>query len=99
MSVSLSRVVFRGNTIRIPALITDYDGSAMDPDSHAIRLLKPDETQEGGDMTSPTQNGTGDFHQDVDIPETGVEGEWKVEWEISVSGKLTSERIPFRVVA
>jgi uncharacterized protein YfaS (alpha-2-macroglobulin family) len=99
MSVVLSRVVIRGNTIRIPALTTNYDGSALDPDSHAIRLLKPDETQEGVDMTSPTQNGTGDFHQDVDIPETAEEGEWSVEWEISVSGKLTTERIEFRVVA
>jgi hypothetical protein len=71
----------------------------MDPDSQAIRLLKPDETQEGVDMTSPTKNAVGDYHQDVDIPALAVEGEWKVEWEITVAAKLSTERIPFRVVA
>ena len=100
MSIVLERVVIRGNTIRIPALIYEYDQTTpLDPDSHAIRLLKPDDTQEGGDMTSPTQNGAGDYHQDVDIPATAEEGEWKVEWEITELGKKSTERIGFRVVA
>jgi hypothetical protein len=70
----------------------------MDPDSITARLLDPDEAQSGGDMT-PTQDGTGQYHQDVDVPVDAVEGEWSVEIEISVTGKLSSERVAFRVVA
>ena len=96
-SGSLTVVVIRGSTIRVDATIRDYDEKFLDPDSHAIKLLKPDGTQEGSDYTSPSGS-SGVYQQHLDIPETGEPGEWGVEWKVTADTKSSIERVRFKVV-
>jgi len=97
-SEALKIVVIRGSTIRVQNTITDFDGDALDPDSHVIKLLKPDGTQQGSDYTSPTKSATGVYYQDISIPSDGAAGEWTVEWKVTASSKDSIERVRFRVV-
>jgi len=110
LSVELEMMMV-GESRMVVATITDYpppigDGAAFDPDSHIIKLIKPDGTQEGDDMTSPSggsPDNKGTFWQEITIPAGSTEnptptGEWLVEWWVDVAGKLTLERIRFQVV-
>lgn len=101
MSSQVTLVVIRGDTVRFENTITDYDGGPLEPDSHVIQLLKPDGTQEGDDMISPSGS-AGSYTQDVDIPIDGPHGEWVLEWQIFVGvaedAKRSTERTRFRVV-
>lgn len=110
MSIKLETFL-AGESRMVEATITDYpppigDGLAFDPDTHIIKLLRPDGTQEGDDMTSPSGGGPGNigtFWQEITIPAGSAEdptptGEWMVEWWVSVAGKLTPERIRIKVV-
>jgi len=97
-SQALKIVVVRGSTIRVTNTITDFDGNALDPDSHVIKLFKPDGTQQGSDYTSPTKSATGVYYQDITIPSDGDAGEWSVEWKVTKSAKDSIERVKFKVV-
>jgi hypothetical protein len=98
-SEALKIVVIRGSTVRIESTITDFDGAALDPDSHVIKLLKPDGTQQGSDYTSPTKTATGEYYQDIAVPADGSAGEWSIEWKVTKSSKDSIERVRFKVVA
>jgi len=98
MSGSLEIIVIRGSEIRITNTIKDFDGSTLDPDSHLIRLYDPVGSQVGTTETSPSGSG-GVYYQDFTITADGVEGEWMVKWKITESGKISIEKIRFRVVA
>ena len=97
-SQTLKIVVIRGSTVRIANTIIDFDGEPLDPDSHVIRLLKPDGTQEGSDYTSPTKIEKGVYYQDITVPSDGPAGEWTVEWKVTANLKPSKERITFKVV-
>ena len=97
-SLSLKIVVIRGDTIRISNTIKDFDGTALDPDTHSIQLYKADGTVQGAAETSPTGSG-GSYTQDFLIPADGVAGEWQISWKATVTGAGSStERIRFRVI-
>ena len=96
-SGSLTIVIIRGSTIRVQATIRDYDEKLLDPDSHIIKLLKADGTQEGSNYTSPSGS-SGVYQQHLDIPETGVPGEWTIEWKVTKTSKSSIERVRFKVV-
>lgn len=110
MSLELE-ILIAGESRMVLATMTDYpppigDEAPFDPDSHIIKLLRPDGTQEGEDMTAPDgglPSNEGSFWQEITIPAGSTEsptptGEWIVEWWASVAGKLTPERIRFQVV-
>lgn len=103
-SESLKIVVIRGDTIRIQNTIRDFpapgeaQGDLIDVESHAIKLLKPDGTQQGSDYTSPTHHSTGIYYQDITVPADGAAGEWSVEWKVTKNTLDSKERIRFKVV-
>ena len=97
-SETLKIKVIHGDTFRVECIVRDYDKSLMDPDSHAIKLLKPDGTQQGTTYTNPTRKALGEYYQHIPIPADGVAGDWMVEWTITESGENTTERIRVPVV-
>ena len=98
-SQSLKIMVIRGDTIQIENIITDFDGAALEPDSHSIQLYTPAGVAQGSAETSPTGSG-GSYYQRFLIPADGAAGEWMVQWKATVTGAGSStERIKFRVVA
>jgi len=97
-SEALKIVVIRGSTIRAENTIKDFDEALIDPDSHIIKLLKPDGTQQGTSYTTPTKTAVGKYYQDMTIPVDGVAGEWSIEWKVTYSAKDSFERIKFKVV-
>lgn len=97
-SEALKIVVIRGSTIRAENVIKDFDGTKIDPENHAIKLLKPDGTQQGDTYISPTKTAVGEYYQDMTVPADGVAGEWSVEWKITKSAKDSIERVRFKVV-
>lgn len=97
MSVSL-KIIIRGNTIRVDATITEYDGStALDPDSHSIQLYTGVGDTSGAAETSPTYVAAGSYTQKFVIPADGVPGRWKVRWEETTGGEKGSNDIYFDV--
>lgn len=89
----------RGDTHLVTNLIKDWKtGDPFDPDGHVIRLLKPDNTQQGDDMTSPTKNGVGDYEQEVTVPADAVLGWWIIDWQIVIGTKVGTKRIRFKVI-
>jgi len=103
----MGSVYIVGDTAIFDNTITDLpspigSGSSMDPDSHIIKLIKPDGEQQGSNMTSPSggegSESTGYFWQKVTIPEDGPTGEWILEWQITVDGEINTQRFRFRVV-
>lgn len=97
VSEALEIAVIRGSAIRVSNSIKDFDDTAVDPDSHVIKLFKPDGSQQGSNMTGPTKDATGEFHQDIAIPSDGATGEWMVEWTITLASLDSIERIVFKV--
>lgn len=91
------KVVIAGNSVRADLLIEDYDETAYDPTSHSIQLYEPDGTASGSPKTSPTNNDTGDFSQEFDIPADAEPGNWRIRWETTTSGKKHSEDVWFEV--
>lgn len=107
MSTEIGNVYIPGDTAIFDNTITDLPtpigtGEAIDPDSHIIKLIKPDGTQEGENMITPNGgNGSGNkgyFWQAVLIPEDAPTGEWILEWQIFINLERNTERIRFRVV-
>ena len=106
MSALMGSVYIAGDTAIFDNTITDLpapigSGSAMDPDSHVIKLIKPDGTQSGVDMSPQGGAGsasTGYFWQKVAISADGPPGEWILEWQIIVDTEKSTERFRFRVV-
>ena len=99
MSVTL-KVVIRGDTIRCDASITEYDGiTPLDPDSHLVKLYKPDGVQEGSDEISPTYTNPGEYSQLFTLPADGLPGRWRIRWRETTGGKHGSADVYFDVIA
>jgi len=97
-SGNIKLTVIRDNVLRFQATIRDFNDALMNPDSHAIKLLKPDGTQQSTDYTSPTKDTDGIYHQDVDIPADAASGEWSLQWTTVKDSHNTTERIRFKVI-
>ncbi|MCW3992757.1 MAG: MG2 domain-containing protein [Candidatus Bathyarchaeota archaeon] len=75
---------YLGETIRVRATLTDYDGSALTPDSQEVALYGPDGAQQG-QSTSPVSEGGGVYYVDFEIPSGGAKGNWKAVWKATKS--------------
>ncbi len=86
-------------TFEIEATCTDFDNETkIDPDSHLIKLLKPDGTQSGDDAITPDRESLGIFTQRFSIPVDGPAGIWIVKWVYDVSGEKKPKKIRVKVV-
>ena len=88
--------VYLGDSIRMQATLKDYDGTALDPDSHSVKLYDPSETERDSD-TNPTQSDAGVYYSDLTIPSSGTVGLWKVWWEITIDSKTKQAVYEFYV--
>lgn len=90
-------MVFQGETVRIKATLTDFDGSALTPDTQSIQLYDPEDAASGSAQTSPTLSSTGVYYQDFDIAADADEGNWYVVWATTTSSKVGIGRVYFKV--
>ena len=97
---SLEHVVFAGDTFTLDAVFKDYDQNPMDPDTHSIKLFRSrDDLMIGDEMTSPTQNGTGDYSQFITVPvDVEDEGAYHVRWVGAKAGQSKTREYHFKVV-
>lgn len=87
---------YLGDTIRVKASLTDFDGSILTPDSQEVALYDPSGTVRDTEV-SPTMDGPGVYHADLDIPEevdlVGKDGNWKVVWKFTKNGEDKFEKL------
>jgi len=98
MSIALE-VVIMGDTVRIDANITNYDGTAYDPDSQSIQLYQPNGTASGAALITPTKTAIGRYTQEVTIPSAAgtPAGRWYVRWACTSGTKISTGNIYFDV--
>ena len=110
MSVGLNTrdIVHFGETFRVEAETRAFpafgkeegSGTLTDPSSQAIKLFKPDGTQQGDTETSPTKpDADGQFTQEFTIPADGPIGEWVIEWTATTAGQNGVGTARVKVVA
>jgi len=89
---------YKGETIRIKAILTDYDGDKFTPDSQEIHIYDPSGNDVSGSPFTPTQLDTGVYYVDYSIPSDADEGTYKVVW-IATKGGKTIGVTSFKVVS
>lgn len=87
-----------GETVRILASMTDYDGEALTPDTQEIKIYDP-----GGVLkhteTSPTKKDEGLYHVLYTFPEEGAVGTWVAKWKITKSGAVRTRNLSVPVAS
>ena len=97
MSLKLD-IIIGGNSFRVDAIITDYDGTPWDPTTQSIQLYTPAGVASGAALTAPTKVGIGSYTQEITLPAT-PSGRWKVRWScVSGTAKVSSSDIYFDVI-
>jgi uncharacterized protein YfaS (alpha-2-macroglobulin family) len=90
MSQNLKITWIRDDTVRVQAVLTDFDGTLLTPTSDAVVFYDPVGTNMGTVTTA--QAGTGTYTADYSIPSGGTAGIWKVSWKI-LSGTWPSREV------
>jgi len=71
-----------GNTLKVKAILTDFDGAPLTPDTHEIKVYDPTnllkETQ-----TSPTLESSGVYYIKYTLPSGGPAGIWAFTWKVA----------------
>ncbi len=96
MSQNIQITYLTDDTVRIRAIITDFDGSLLDPTSDVVVIYDPAGTNMGTVTTSKV--GTGTYTADYSVPASGTAGDWKVSWKI-LSGTRPAREIAYFHVA
>ncbi len=79
MSTNLRITYLRDDTIRVQAVIKDFDSVLIDPDSNTVIVYDPVGTNMG---TIPASKaGTGTYTADYAIPADGTAGVWRLSWK------------------
>jgi len=89
---------YKGETIRIKATLTDFDGSPLTPDSQTVHIYGPSDSEVSGSPFTPTQLNTGVYCLDYSIPSDADEGTYKVVWIATKGGKSSPGVLTFKVV-
>jgi len=87
---------YLGSTIRIQVEITDYEGKAVVPDSHEVKIYDPDEVLKQT-FTAVSEVEAGTYYVDYTIPTDAERGKWKVVWKITKGGYPHINRSYFTV--
>ena len=95
MSQNLKITWIRDDTIRVQAVITDFDGSLLDSTSDAIVVYDPVGTNMG--TVTSAHAGTGTYTADYSVPSGGTAGIWKVSWKILAGTWPSRETVNFHV--
>lgn len=87
-----------GETFRILASMTDFDGELLTPDTQEVKVYDP-----GGTLklteTSPTLKADGLYYVLYTFPEGGAVGTWTVKWKITKSGRVRVGRLSVPVMS
>jgi uncharacterized protein YfaS (alpha-2-macroglobulin family) len=84
------------DTVRVEAVITDFDGTLLTPTSHSIIFYNPSGSAVGT-TTTPTNDGTGTYRYDYVIGTAAPKGIWKISWKILSGTYPARETINFNV--
>jgi len=87
-----------GETVRILASMTDYDGEALTPDTQEVKVYDA-----GGALkqteTSPTKKADGLYYILYTFPGDGAVGNWTVNWKIVKWNAVRSRRLSVPVTS
>jgi uncharacterized protein YfaS (alpha-2-macroglobulin family) len=76
-----------GETFRILASTTDFDGVELAPDTQEVKIYDPSGSLKATE-TSPTKKADGLYYVLYTFPEGGAVGTWTVKWKIIKSGRV-----------
>lgn len=76
-----------GETFRILASMTDYDGEVLTPDTQEVKIYDPGGVLKSTE-TSPTKKADGLYYTLYTFPQDGAVGAWTVKWKIVKSGRV-----------
>ena len=84
------------DTVRVQAVIKDFDGTLLDPTSNEVIVYAPSGANMG--TLSATQRGSGTYSADYVIPVASVSGVWKISWK-ALSGTFPAREVIDFIVA
>jgi len=87
-----------GETVRILASITDYDGEAMNPDTQEVKVYDPSGALKHTE-TAPTKKADGLYYISYTFPGDGAIGNWTVNWKIVKWNAVRTRRLTIPVTA
>ena len=85
------------DTIRVQAVLKDFDGSLLTPSSQEVIIYNPLGVAQGT-FGSPTLDGTGTYRIDYGIQSDGQKGNWKVSWK-ALAGTYPAREVKYFEVA
>lgn len=86
-------VYFLGTTLKITLTITDYDDTAIDPDSFSIVINDPEGTaHDDSPVTSLTKEETGTHYFYLEFPSDGVAGNWIIAATVTKDSKPSVQK-------
>ncbi len=94
-SLNTQITFLRDDTIRIQAVLRDFDGNLFDPDTNTVVVYDPMGTNMG--TKSVTRVGAGTYYADYSIPSGGTAGVWTCDWKALAGSFPTREKIGFFV--
>jgi len=87
-----------GETIRILASMTDFDGDPLTPDTQEVKIYDP-----GGALkhteTSPTKKADGLYYIVYTFPGDGTTGSWTANWKIVKLNAVRTRRLSIPVTS
>ena len=95
MSTNLRITYLRDDTVRVQAIIKDFDGALYDPDENIVVVYDPVGTNMGS-LTAAAA-GSGTYTADYIIPGAGTAGMWKISWKALSGSYPARETIYFLV--
>src|SRR5690242_15897775 len=84
-----------GETLRVSALLRDYDGKPMKPQSLFVRLKQPDGRTLPDQRLEPSKPGY--YAMTQTMPEDAPTGLWQLEFRLDPSSKEAVQAFPFHV--
>ena len=73
-----------GQPVRLSTTVRDVTGTPVDAGTLVLTILKPDGTQQP--YASPSHDGTGAYHQDVQVSDLGQVGHYPYKWTSTGAG-------------
>jgi uncharacterized protein YfaS (alpha-2-macroglobulin family) len=99
LSVTLYTTVLLGSTVRVSAVIRDFDNSTLlDPSSHSLTIYDPNNILKST-VTSVTYESAGHYHYDYPVPASGTVGLWTLYWSITNAGTTSIQDTQFNVIS
>jgi uncharacterized protein YfaS (alpha-2-macroglobulin family) len=87
-----------GETYRVYAYSTFYDGKPLTPDSHEVTFYDPTGALMHTD-TSPINEADGVYYSPYTFPEDGHVGRWVAKWKVTKAGATRKSTLAIPVTS